>query len=163
MLLIVAGFLLLTAACILLVSRANIGRRVLIQVTDEDRLSMVLANAIVTSRSMPGLELTVIVCGPGIVALRRNAPMRGEIDKLILLSPMPIEHPEQLKAGSILYIASRDESLATTVRQQFALAPQPKQLVLLDGSAHAQNIFATTQAQHLGDVIVQFITGKPNL
>ena len=83
MLLIVAGFLLLTAACILLVSRANIGRRVLIQVTDEDRLSMVLANAIVTSRSMPGLELTVIVCGPGIVALRRNAPMRGEIDNAL--------------------------------------------------------------------------------
>ena len=101
--------------------------------------------------------------GGGAAGQAATEVARGEIDKLILLSPMPIEHPEQLKAGSILYIASRDESLATTVRQQFALAPQPKQLVLLDGSAHAQNIFATTQAQHLGDVIVQFITGKPNL
>lgn len=84
----------------------------------------------------------------------------GEIDKLVLLSPMPIEHPDQLKAKSILYIASRGESLASTVREQFSQAPQPKQLVLLDGSAHAQNIFATGQAQHLSDVIVTFLTGK---
>ena len=83
MLLIVAGFLLLTAACILLVSRTNGGRRVLIQVTDEDRLSMVLANAIVTSREMAGVELTAIVCGPGIVALRRNAPMSSAIDNAL--------------------------------------------------------------------------------
>jgi hypothetical protein len=73
---------------------------------------------------------------------------------------MPITHPEQLKAKSILYIASRDEGLAPTVRQQFARAPQPKQLVLLNGRAHAQNIFATAQAQQLSDTIVQFLTGK---
>lgn len=84
----------------------------------------------------------------------------GEIDKLILLSPMPIEHPDQLKANSILYIASRNEGLASTVRQQYAQAPQPKQLVLLDGSAHAQNIFATAQSQQLSDTIVGFVTGK---
>ena len=82
--LIVVGLLLLTAACILFfVSRANAGRRVLIQVTDEERLSMVVANAIVTSRAMPGVELTVIVCGPGIVALRRSASMCSEIDNAL--------------------------------------------------------------------------------
>jgi len=85
---------------------------------------------------------------------------KGEIDKLVLLSPMPIPHPEKLKANSILYIASRDEGLAETVREQYARAPQPKRLVMLPGSAHAQNIFATAQAQQLGDVIVQYLTGK---
>lgn len=85
---------------------------------------------------------------------------RGQIDKLVLLSPMPIDHPEQIKANSILYIASKDEGLAPTVREQYAQAPKPKQLVMLPGSAHAQNIFATDQAQHLSDVIVQFLTGK---
>ncbi len=84
----------------------------------------------------------------------------GEIDKLVLLSPMPIAHPALLQAASILYIASRDESLAPTVRQQFAQAPQPKQLILLDGRAHAQNIFATSQAQHLSDTIIQFLTSR---
>jgi len=83
----------------------------------------------------------------------------GAIDKLVLLSPMPIDDPEDLKAASILYVASRDEGLAPTVRAQYERAPKPKKLVLLDGSAHAQNIFATAQAQHLSDVIVQFLAG----
>lgn len=98
--------------------------------------------------------------GGGAAGEAATEVKHGEIDKLILLSPMPIEHPEQLKANAILYIASRDEGLASTVQQQFAQAPQPKQLVLLDGSAHAQNIFATAQSQRLSDTIVQFVTGK---
>ena len=97
--------------------------------------------------------------GGGAAAQAATEAKRGEIDKLILLSPVPIDHPDQLKAASILFIASRNESLAASVRAQYERAPQPKQLVLLDGSAHAQNIFATAQAQHLGDTIVQFLTG----
>jgi pimeloyl-ACP methyl ester carboxylesterase len=83
----------------------------------------------------------------------------GEIDKLVLLSPMPIDNPEALKAASILYIASRNEGLAPTVRAQFKRAPEPKKLILLNGSAHAQNIFDTDQAQNLSDDIVQFLVG----
>jgi pimeloyl-ACP methyl ester carboxylesterase len=84
----------------------------------------------------------------------------GEIDKLVLLSPMPIPDPEKLKANSILYIASRDEGLADTVREQYAKAPQPKRLILLPGGAHAQNIFATSQARRLSDEILKFVTGS---
>jgi pimeloyl-ACP methyl ester carboxylesterase len=110
-----------------------------------------------------GVQSVSVVAGSmggGAAGQAATEVKRGEIDKLVLLSPMPIHHPDQLKANSILYIASRHEGLAPTVRDQFAQAPQPKQLILLDGSAHAQNIFATSQAQHLSDVIVQFITGK---
>lgn len=81
----------------------------------------------------------------------------GEIDKLVLLSPMPIDNPEVLKAASILYIASRNEGLAPTVRAQYKRAPEPKKLILLDGSAHAQNIFDTDQAQNLSDAITKFL------
>ena len=98
--------------------------------------------------------------GGGAAARAATEIERGQIDKLILLSPVPIEHPEQLKAGSILYIASRDERLAPDIRQQFARAPEPKRLVLLDGSAHAQNIFATSQSEHLSETILEFLTGK---
>lgn len=98
--------------------------------------------------------------GGGAAGRAATEVKRGEIDKLVLLSPMPINNPQQLKANSILYIASRDEGLAPTVREQFSQAPQPKQLILLDGSAHAQNIFATSQAQHLSDIIIKFIAGK---
>jgi pimeloyl-ACP methyl ester carboxylesterase len=83
----------------------------------------------------------------------------GEINKLVLLSPMPIGRPENIKAASILYIASRYEGLAPIVKAQYQRAPKPKQLILLDGSAHAQNIFATNQAQNLSDDIVKFLTG----
>jgi len=98
--------------------------------------------------------------GGGAAGEAATEVKRGEIDKLVLLSPMPIADPGQLKANAILYIASRDEGLASTVRQQYAKAPQPKQLELLEGSAHAQNIFATAQAQRLSDIIVKFVTGK---
>ena len=98
--------------------------------------------------------------GGGAAAQAATELARGEIDKLVLLSPMPIQHPEQIKAGSILYIASRDEGLVATVREQYARTPQPKQLVLIEGSAHAQNIFATAQGGHLRDVILQYLTGN---
>lgn len=97
--------------------------------------------------------------GGGAAGKAATKMKRGEIDKLILLSPMPISDPGKLKAKSILYIASRDEGLAPTVRKQFAQAPQPKKLIMLKGSAHAQNIFATFQAEHLSDIIVKFLTG----
>jgi len=85
----------------------------------------------------------------------------GEINKLVLLSAMPIDRPEDLKAKSILFIASRNEGLASTVREQYWRAPEPKKLILLDGSAHAQNIFDTGQAQNLSDDIVNFlVAGK---
>lgn len=97
--------------------------------------------------------------GGGAAGKAATEMKRGEIDKLILLSPMPISDPGQLKANSILYIASRDEGLAPTVRSQYAQAPQPKQLIMLKGSAHAQNIFDTLQAEHLSDIIVKSLTG----
>jgi len=84
----------------------------------------------------------------------------GELNKLVLLSAMPIDNPEDLKAKSLLFIASRNEGLAPTVQEQYDRAPKPKKLIFLDGSAHAQNIFTTSQAQNLSDDIVNFLVGK---
>ena len=98
--------------------------------------------------------------GGGAAAQAATEIGAGQIDKLILLSPVPIEQPDQLKAGSILYIASRDERLAPDISRQYSRAPEPKKLVLLDGSAHAQNIFSTPQSEHLSETILDFLTGK---
>lgn len=95
--------------------------------------------------------------GGGAAAQAATEVAPGEIDKLVLLSPVPIAHPERLKAASTLYIASRNEGLAPDVRRQYARAPQPKRLILLDGGAHAQHIFNTDQAQRLTEAIVQFL------
>lgn len=97
--------------------------------------------------------------GGGAVGEAATRLKAGEIDKLVLLSAMPIDNPEDLKAKSILFIASRGEGLAPTVREQYQRAPKPKKLIFLNGSAHAQNIFATNQAQNLSDDIVKFLIG----
>lgn len=94
--------------------------------------------------------------GGGASAQAATEVKPGEIDKLILLSPVPIENPEKLRADQIVFIASRNESLAPTVRQQYERAPKPKKLIMINGSSHAQNIFATSQGKHLTDVILGF-------
>ncbi len=81
----------------------------------------------------------------------------GEIDRLFLLSAVSIAGPESMKAGRFLFVASRDEAMAASVQQQFARTPEPKRLELLDGAAHAQNIFATEQGARLTALIVEFL------
>ena len=79
MMIAITGFLFLVAIFLLLGSRAFDHRGVLIQVTDEQKLGMVLANAINTARSMPDVEIRVIVCGPAIACLKRASPFAAEI------------------------------------------------------------------------------------
>ena len=95
--------------------------------------------------------------GGGASARAAVAAKAGDINRLLLLSPVTIADPESMKAGRVLYVASRDEPLAPSIQQQFARAPQPKRLELLDGSAHAQNIFVTDQAARLTALIVEFL------
>jgi pimeloyl-ACP methyl ester carboxylesterase len=85
----------------------------------------------------------------------------GEIDRLVLLAHSPIEKPEQLK-GRKLFILTRDDANAAglrlpRIRDQFERAPEPKELVILEGSAHAQFIFETDQAARLMREILRFL------
>ena len=80
----------------------------------------------------------------------------GEIDKLVLLSPVAIRHPERLK-GKLLIIGSKGESIAKNIQAIFNSAPEPKKLIFLDGTAHAQHIFKTEQAGKLKAVILEFL------
>ena len=81
----------------------------------------------------------------------------GEIDKLVLLSPVPIANPEAMRAHTLIYIASRDEGLTPRIRAQYQAAPEPKQIELLPGSAHAQHIFKTDQAEVLMQTILRYL------
>ena len=84
----------------------------------------------------------------------RTAP--GDIDRVILLSPVPITEPERLR-GPLLFITSEKEPMAARVTEQYQRAPQPKQLVLLPGIAHALHIFATDQAERLKMAVIEFL------
>lgn len=94
--------------------------------------------------------------GGGAAAKASVAAKPGEIDKLVLLSPATIGRPEHLQ-GEILFLASQDESMAGSIKAMFEKAPDPKNLTLFEGTAHAQHIFKTEQADKLTALIIEFL------
>jgi hypothetical protein len=62
-----------------------------------------------------------------------------------------------------LFIVARDDSDGSTprlagIQAQYEKAPQPKQLIVLDGSAHAQFLFKTGQNARVMHEILLFLT-----
>ena len=94
--------------------------------------------------------------GGGAAAAAAAAAEPGEIDRLILLAPAPVGEPEKLK-GRKLFVTSRGDSRAAKIREEFARAPDPKEMLILEGSAHAQHIFATEQGERLMNEILRFL------
>jgi len=88
----------------------------------------------------------------------------GEIDRLVLLGAAPNEPAERLKSP-VLFIVARDDTSGDGprlpgIRRQYERAPQPKRLVLLDGSAHAQHLFETPQGDRVMREILRFLRGN---
>ncbi len=82
----------------------------------------------------------------------------GRLDRVVLLAPGPIDKPQEMKAEAFLYIASAGEGGIDRIKRQFELAPEPKRLELLPGTAHAQHVFKTDQADALTEAIVTELT-----
>jgi alpha-beta hydrolase superfamily lysophospholipase len=93
-----------------------------------------------------------------------NAVVKGApaaIDRLILLAPVPIESPERIIVPK-LYAAAKDDPVTAKMKEQYEKAPEPKELLILDGSAHAQNLFTTDQNERLMKEILRFLAAaKP--
>jgi len=81
----------------------------------------------------------------------------GEIDRLILLAPVPVAEPERI-TGPKLFVTSKGDGLAAKVREQFEKAPEPKELMILECSAHAQFLFQTDQGERLMKKILEFLS-----
>ena len=96
--------------------------------------------------------------GGGAAARAAVESEAGDIDRLILLSPVPIENPEAIRADSILYVVSAEEGMFAAVKSQYEKAPEPKRLETLAGDAHAQHIFKTNLGPDLTELIVEFLT-----
>ena len=101
--------------------------------------------------------------GGGAAAQASVVSAPGEIDRIVLLAHSAIDEPERMK-GRKLFITSRDDpSWSGTprivqIRDQYERAPEPKELVILEGSAHAQFIFETDQGERLMREILRFLT-----
>jgi pimeloyl-ACP methyl ester carboxylesterase len=87
----------------------------------------------------------------------------GEIDRVVLLAHGAYGAPEMLK-GRKLFIVSRndlgsgDKPRLVNIRAQYEKAPGPKELVILEGSAHAQFVFQTDQGERLMQAILRFLS-----
>jgi pimeloyl-ACP methyl ester carboxylesterase len=88
----------------------------------------------------------------------------GEINRLVFLGAAPNGPAEKLKAPA-LFIVARDDASADGprlpgIRAQYEKAPQPKELIILDGSAHAQFLFQTNQGEKVMREILRFLSAK---
>jgi len=90
----------------------------------------------------------------------KSAP--GEIDRIVFLGAAPNLPADGLKSRA-LFIVARDDSNESGprlpgIRAQYEKAPQPKQLIVLDGSAHAQFLFQSDQNARVMKEIVRFLS-----
>jgi pimeloyl-ACP methyl ester carboxylesterase len=102
--------------------------------------------------------------GAGAAGDASIASPPGEIDRLVFLGGAPNGPAEKLKSPS-LFIVARDDASGDGprlpgIRQQYDKAPQPKSLVILEGSAHAQYLFQTDQADRVMREILHFLSAK---
>ncbi|MCF6203157.1 MAG: alpha/beta hydrolase [Methylococcaceae bacterium] len=81
---------------------------------------------------------------------------KGDINRLILLSPAAFSDPENIKSNTF-YIASKNETIINHVKDLFQKTPEPKKIQLLEGTAHAQHIFKTSKSEALTELIIHFI------
>jgi alpha-beta hydrolase superfamily lysophospholipase len=85
-----------------------------------------------------------------------------EIDRLVLLASGAYTPLIRMK-GRKLFILTRDDANADglrlpKIRAQYEKASEPKEMVILDGSAHAQFIFQTDQGNRLMNEILRFLS-----
>ena len=97
--------------------------------------------------------------GGGASALASANSKPGEIEGLVLLAAAPAPGAPKLK-GRKLFIVSRGDGFASDIQEAFERAEEPKQLVLLEGSAHAQHLFATDQGPRVMKLIRDFLTAE---
>lgn len=104
--------------------------------------------------------------GGGAAADASIAAAPGEIDRLILLGTGGGEGPTEKLKGRLLCIVTRNDTSGDGLRLPGILAkyekmPQPKKMVILESSAHAQFMFATKHGDQVMNEILRFLAAHP--
>jgi pimeloyl-ACP methyl ester carboxylesterase len=86
------------------------------------------------------------------------------IDRLVLLASGAYTPLTKMK-GPKLFILARDDAnddglRLPKIRTQYAKALDPKELIIVDGSAHAQYLFQTDQAERVMHEILRFLSER---
>jgi pimeloyl-ACP methyl ester carboxylesterase len=100
--------------------------------------------------------------GGGAAAAAAAEAQPGEIDRLVLLAATP-DTPAEKLTGRKLYIVARDDANAAGlrlpgIRAHYEKAPEPKELIVVEGSAHAQFLFQTDQGERVMREILRFLS-----
>jgi dienelactone hydrolase len=86
----------------------------------------------------------------------------GEIDRIVFLGAAPNLSADKLKSRSLFIVAREDHNDSGArlprIRVQYEMAPRPKELIVLEGSAHAQFLFQTDQNTRVMNEIVRFLS-----
>jgi pimeloyl-ACP methyl ester carboxylesterase len=102
--------------------------------------------------------------GGGAAGDASIASRPGEIDRVVFLGSAPNESADKLRSSSLFIVARDDASddgpRLPGIRAQYEKAPQPKELIILEGSAHAQFLFQTDQAERVMREILRFLSAK---
>ena len=88
----------------------------------------------------------------------------GEIGRIVMLGAAPNLPADKLKSPALFLLARDDTSgdgpRLPGIRAQYEKAPQPKKLIVLEGSAHAQYLFQTDQADRVIREILAWLSQK---
>jgi dienelactone hydrolase len=88
----------------------------------------------------------------------------GNIERMVFLGSEGGDAPEKL-SGRKLFLVARDDRSADGlrlpgIRAHFARAPEPKKLVIIEGSAHAQYLFDTAEGARVMRGILKFFESQ---
>jgi pimeloyl-ACP methyl ester carboxylesterase len=88
----------------------------------------------------------------------------GEIESIVLLGAGTGQFPPEQVKGRKLFIITREDAGSggvvlrlPEIQKQYERTPEPKEMLVLEGSAHAQAMFETEHAQRVMRKIVRFL------
>jgi pimeloyl-ACP methyl ester carboxylesterase len=86
----------------------------------------------------------------------------GAFDRMVFLGSEGGDYPDRLR-GRKLFIVARDDSSGSgprlpSITRHYNQTPDPKQLIVLNGSAHAQFLFPTSEGPHLMRTLLGFLS-----
>lgn len=128
--------------------------------TDEENAADVLA-AVAWLHQNGAKSISAIGGSLGGDAVGNADAQSGVFDKMVFLGSEGGDHPEKLR-GRKLYIVARDDASGSGLRlpsitRHYEQSPEPHQLIVLNGSAHAQFIFTTSNGSHLMRILLDFL------
>jgi alpha-beta hydrolase superfamily lysophospholipase len=110
-----------------------------------------------------GAKSVAVVGGSfgGWAAARASIEAPGEIERLVVLAAS-VDEPEKVK-GRKLFIVARDDvggdgPRLPGIQADYEKTPEPKKLIVVEGSAHAQFLFQTEQGARVMREILEFLS-----